>query len=443
MSAARIVWDAQICGGTLAYREVVMRRRSKIVLVVAAVASAVLLFVRSPVQHAYLRWSVLHSDAPTEDALWDTLDRSSDPVSLAKQVWDQGKLVPRIKLLQYLRRHALEASPLWPGIRPIVLHAVASGDVDVAQSALGLLEDHNDPATPSAAFMMAHDPDPELRRWAIFYMTRSIDQRFVPILIPLLQDPDHSIQGCTQGALATLTGQDFGSTFDIDAGLSPSDINQWMLWWGKHQSEYATISVVRDIPSPSTWAALPDFSLPDLDGKPIRLADFRGKPIALSFWARHESNSVRQIPQWIEFQRRHPEIVVLAVSLDALTETHNHSHGPSDTHPASHDMHDHAAMQHEMESASDEEDTPGEDVAVNLRRFASRNKLNYRVLIDRTGRTSQAYAGDDPPVCLWIDKDGSLRRRTRITTGGVASLEAIAGSVFMATPTSMAHAAQP
>ncbi len=28
-----------------------------------------------------------------------------------------------------------------------------------------------------------------------------------------------------------------------------------------------------------------DFTLPDLDGKPVKLSDFRGKPIVLAFFA--------------------------------------------------------------------------------------------------------------------------------------------------------------
>jgi len=414
-------------------------------LISGVALAALLLLVRAPARHAYLKWSVLHTTAPTEEAIWDALDNSTDTVTLSHQIWQQGKLVPRIQLLQYLRRHALDASPLWPGTRPIVLEALRSGDVDIEQSALGLLEDHSDPAAPFAALQFSRDPDPELRRSAAFFMSRSGEKSFVPILMPLLEDPDHSVQGCAQGALSTLTGQDFGGTFDIDNGLGPSDIVQWKNWLSSRQAEYPTLPQPQ-LPSPQavTWGALADFSLPDLNGKPVRLADFRGKPVVLSFWARGESNSVRQVPHWIEFQRRHPEIVVLAVSLDALAEHHDHSHSTPQSH-AAHDVHDHETMHQHAATMAEEndEDRPGQDLAIQLGRFAARNDINYRILIDRTGSTAQAFAGNDIPVCIWIDKEGKFRRRTRITTGGVTTLEALAASILAATPISPSAAQTP
>jgi peroxiredoxin len=403
------------------------------VLILGAAFAAVLLLVQAPARHAYLKWSVLHTAAPTDEAVWDSLDGSPQPITISQQIWRQGKLVPRIKLLQYLRRHAIDASTLWPGIRPLVLEAVRSGDIDVEQSALGLLEDHNDPAAPLAALQMIHDPDPEVRRSAIFFMSRSGDRRFLRNLMPLLQDPDHSIQGCAQGALSMLAGEDFGDAFDIDNGLSPSNVARWNQWWVQHRAEYAPLPESDSPPvSAAAWAALPEFSLPDLDGDSVRLADFRGKPVVLSFWAKDESNSVRQVPQWIEFQHRHPEIVLLAVSLDALAEHHDHSHGLPEDRATAHEMHDHETMhEHTAAKAEEGEDgKPDEDVAVQIRRFATRNNINYRILIDRTGSTAEAFGGEDIPVCLWIDAEGQLRRRTRVTTGGSATLEAVAKSSF-------------
>ncbi|HVQ23250.1 MAG TPA: TlpA disulfide reductase family protein, partial [Candidatus Saccharimonadia bacterium] len=38
-------------------------------------------------------------------------------------------------------------------------------------------------------------------------------------------------------------------------------------------------------PHPLLHAAAPDFVLQDLDGHPVRLADYRGRPVIVNFWA--------------------------------------------------------------------------------------------------------------------------------------------------------------
>jgi len=37
--------------------------------------------------------------------------------------------------------------------------------------------------------------------------------------------------------------------------------------------------------APQVGALAPDLSLTDLDGKPVTLADFRGRPVVLNYWA--------------------------------------------------------------------------------------------------------------------------------------------------------------
>jgi peroxiredoxin len=186
----------------------------------------------------------------------------------------------------------------------------------------------------------------------------------------------------------------------------------------------------------ATWTAearakAVDFALFDTYGRVARLSDFRGKPILLSFWARREADCLKQVPQWIAFQRRHPEITILAVSLDALPDEHHHSHEMAPA-TARGEMHDHEAMHHheEMMAMDDDSADANRDVAIQLRDFAKGNHLNYRVLIDRNGQTSLAYAADDPPICVWVDKDGNVRRRMRLPEGDVAAaLEAVARSM--------------
>lgn len=61
-----------------------------------------------------------------------------------------------------------------------------------------------------------------------------------------------------------------------------------------------------------------DFSLPDLDGKPLRLAGYKGKVILLDFWATWCTPCRTEIPQFIELQNQYGQqgFQVIGISLD-------------------------------------------------------------------------------------------------------------------------------
>ena len=51
----------------------------------------------------------------------------------------------------------------------------------------------------------------------------------------------------------------------------------------------------------------------DLDGKPVALADFKGKPLVLNFWATWCSPCLKEIPDLVEIQNKFgPRGVILA-----------------------------------------------------------------------------------------------------------------------------------
>ena len=51
--------------------------------------------------------------------------------------------------------------------------------------------------------------------------------------------------------------------------------------------------------------AAPDFTLESLDGKPVRLSDYRGKPVVLNFWATWCGPCKIEMPWFVDFQKQY------------------------------------------------------------------------------------------------------------------------------------------
>lgn len=64
----------------------------------------------------------------------------------------------------------------------------------------------------------------------------------------------------------------------------------------------------------------PGFTLPDLDGEPVRLADYAGRPVVLNFWATWCMPCRIEAPSFEAFARSHPEIPVLGIAADGTAD---------------------------------------------------------------------------------------------------------------------------
>lgn len=64
--------------------------------------------------------------------------------------------------------------------------------------------------------------------------------------------------------------------------------------------------------------AVPNFSLQDLSGRPVRLSDYAGKAVLLNFWATWCPPCKAELPDLVDIQRTHggDRFTVIGVSLD-------------------------------------------------------------------------------------------------------------------------------
>jgi len=72
--------------------------------------------------------------------------------------------------------------------------------------------------------------------------------------------------------------------------------------------------------APAGPSVSPDISLLDIDGKELRLADYRGKPLLVTFWATTCPGCIREMPHLIELYRelapRGLEIIGITMDYD-------------------------------------------------------------------------------------------------------------------------------
>jgi len=117
--------------------------------------------------------------------------------------------------------------------------------------------------------------------------------------------------------------------------------------------------------------AAPDFSIPDVEGKTVRLSDYRGKVVFVNFWATWCKPCKEEMPSmeilWENFKSE--DFVMLAISMDRVTT---------------------------------KKDIPS---------FIESMKLTFPILTDSWGQTDKKYKLMGVPETYIIDQNGVLREK--------------------------------
>jgi cytochrome c biogenesis protein CcmG, thiol:disulfide interchange protein DsbE len=366
-----------------------MKKRSVIVLGVAAALAGGIYLSKAAIQRGVYKWSLYHDDAPSDVAFNEVLEHSSDPLPIVQDLWKRDRVALRIGVMHYLRRHATEGSPLWPSTRSIVLEAARCGDIEAAENALTVLENNHDGQGLAVALAMLHDLDPELRQYALLYLGRSGGKTLVPRYMKMLDDPEPKVRSIASNNLSEITGQEINVHYDADETTKADGIAAWKKWWDTHKAEYASSgasdSATRGPEEAAQTAAVPatEFALQDLSGKTVKLSDFRGKPVLINFWATWCPSCVKEIPDLMELRKHRPGLVVLGVCLDKVPDA----------------------------DGDDAPDTTKGDFAANIRQYSQEHQITYPVLLDHDGKWMAPYGGGDLPVSVLVDAQGNVRRR--------------------------------
>jgi thiol-disulfide isomerase/thioredoxin len=379
--------------------------------------------VREPLRHRIAESAVLTNPAPTPDLVEETIENSPDPAAAINAAWDIGRIVHRQVAVREIARSFSRGKELPAQLESIVLAASLDVDLQVRQTALGILEDHAHPALPAMAAAQLSDCDPEARLLGLQHLRPLNAAVGVPIVIPLLEDPDPLIVVTGLKLIEKWAGENFRvkvrdavPSEDRQIGLgefppgnhetAKAGADRAKAWWAAHQAEFPSDRL--EIPPEAIMGRKPvsagDFSMRALDGRKVHLSAFRGKIVLLNFWTTWCPACVSEMAALNALQNQlGARVVVLGISLDFVPDDHGHIGG----HPAVEEQAGHPAG-HE---AGEQNSIALKEVREKVARTVRSRGINYPILLDEKNEIGGRFNGGELPTTVLVDAEGNIRRR--------------------------------
>ncbi len=416
-----------------------------LILGVGVILIAGVWLFRAPLQDKIRERATLANDAPTPEVVSDMIEQAADPRTALLTAWNSGKIVHREVAIRNLSRINPMPQQLPPEFESILLTAALDPDMNVRESALGILRERKHPALTALAAEQLKDPDQQIRLLGLSHLKQASADVGVPFAAALLDDPDIAVLGMGLKLLENWSGQKFGAKLtdtvqveDKTSGLqefqsegiakTKAAAEKAKTWWAEHQKEFPLVKL--QVPAEAYAARRPvpaaDFQLHTLEGKPVRLSDFRGKVVLMNFWTTWCTACVGEMPALVALQKKHGDkLVILGVSLDYVPDSHGHIGG-------------HAAVEEQKHSDGEHDDHEATTAALKrvrekVARIAKARNVNYPVLLDEKNDVGGRYNGGELPTTVLVDAQGNVRRRF-VGARNLAVFEAMIAEAAMPFP---------
>ncbi len=392
-----------------------MTRTRKVLVGTGVFLVIVVWFFRAPLRDQIRESATLANDAPTPEVVSEMIEQATDRRAALLRAWNSGKIVQREVAIDSLPRLFPRGQPLPQDIESTLLAATLDPDVNVRETALGILDERQHPALSALAAEQLKDPDQQVRLLGLNYLKAAAPSVGVPLVAALLDDPDIAVLGMSLKLLENWSGQRFGAkladTVQVESkttglqefqpeGTAKTKVaaEKSKAWWAEHKSEFPPVKLQVPAEAYTTRRPVPaaDFELRTLEDKRVRLSDFRGKVVLMNFWTTWCTACVGEMPALVALQKEHADdLVIIGVSLDYVPDEHGQVGG-------------HAAVEEQGHGGDDRDNHEATAAALKrvrekVARTARARGINYPILLDERNDVGGRYNGGELPTTVLLD----------------------------------------